>query len=105
MGTADTIVLEAIARLLLQVGRSEEALLRLGPLVARSDPSEKVLAGYFACLFRRGQFAQVREACRLFGGRIDPATLPDGLGEALRLWSADPADDFASRPVAGGIAT
>jgi polysaccharide biosynthesis protein PelE len=104
LGSADASVLEAITRLLLQVGRADEALLRLGPLVARSDPSANVLAGYFACLFRRGQFAQVREACRLFNGRLDPATLPEGLGEALRLWSGDAVDDFASRPVAGGMA-
>lgn len=104
MGPADVSVLEAIARLLLRVDRSEEALLRLGPLVARSDPSANVLTGYFACLFRRGQFGQMREACRLFSGRVDPATLPDELGEVLRLWSGDPVDDLASRQVAGSMA-
>jgi hypothetical protein len=103
MGPADAGVLEAIARLLLRVGRSEEARLRLGPLITGSHPSANVQAGYIACLFRHGQFAQVREPCRLLGGRIDLATLPDGIGEALRLWSGDAADDHAHRPVAAGL--
>jgi hypothetical protein len=97
---ADAAVVEAIARLLVQVGRSEEALLRLGPLIARSHPSAEAVAEYLECLFRRGNFAQVREACRLFSGRVDPTTLPDCLADALRLWSGDTADEL-HRPIAG----
>ncbi len=102
MCPAEAGVVEAMARLLLRVGRPEEALLRLEPLIARSYPSADALAEYFVCLFRRGHFAQVREACRLFRSRVDLTKLPDGVGEALRLWSGDVVDDVASTTIAVG---
>lgn len=83
----DPLVAEQAARLLLRLDRVTEAMLRLQPFVARPDPSPGVLASYLGCLFRRGQFARLREACREFGARIDPGSLPDSAGEALRLWS------------------
>jgi tetratricopeptide (TPR) repeat protein len=96
----DPLVAEIAARLLLRLGHVEEAMLRLQPLIAQSDPAAGALASYFSCLFRRGQFGRLREACREFGARIDAATLPDGLGEALRLWS----EEVATQAVPGNIA-
>jgi polysaccharide biosynthesis protein PelE len=87
MRPGDAFIAEITARLLLSLGRLNEAMLRLQPFVARPDPSPGALASYFSCLFRRGQFARLREVCREFGACIDPAALPDGVGEALRLWS------------------
>jgi hypothetical protein len=102
MGPGDPFVAEISARLLLRLGRIEEAMLRLQPLVAQSDPAAGALASYFSCLFRRGQFGRLREACREFGARINPAALPDGLGEALRLWSEGVAMQAAPSNVATG---
>jgi polysaccharide biosynthesis protein PelE len=96
----DQLVAESAARLLLRLDRTEEAMLRLQPLVTGSDPSAEALAGYFACLFRRGQFERLREACREFGDRIDLTALPNGVGEALRLWSGDAATKAISHTVA-----
>jgi polysaccharide biosynthesis protein PelE len=68
-----SVVAEPSARLLLRLGRAEEAMLRLQPLVARSDASPETLTGYLACLFRRGQFGHLREASRTPGvGRTSP---------------------------------
>jgi hypothetical protein len=98
----DPLVAESAARLLVRLDRTEEAMFRLQPLVAGPDPSPEALAGYFACLFRRGQFGRLREACREFGGRVDLAALPNGVGEALRLWSGG---DAAMRAMSRTVAT
>ncbi|MEA2790416.1 MAG: hypothetical protein QOG73_2822 [Acetobacteraceae bacterium] len=87
MRPGDPMVAEAVARLLLQLGRPEEALLQLQLLAARPDPSPGALAGYFSCLFRLGHFRRLRDASTMFGNRVELAFSQDGVGEALRLWS------------------
>ena len=71
MRPGDRVVAEAAARLLLRLGRPEEAMLRLQPLATRSDASPAALTGYFACLFRHGHFGRLRQACHLSGRHID----------------------------------
>jgi polysaccharide biosynthesis protein PelE len=87
MQPGDRVVAEAAARLLLRLGRPQEALLRLQPLATGSDASPGALIGYFACLFRHGHFARLRHACHLSGRHIDLTPLPNSIGEALRLWT------------------
>jgi hypothetical protein len=95
----DGMVAEAAARLLLRLGRPDQAMLWLKPLAVRSDASHEALAGYLTCLFHRKHFGRLREACRLSGRRTDHALLPNGVGEALRLWSGEAANQSAPRPV------
>ena len=83
----DHIVAEAVARLLLRLGRPEAALPRLRPFITRPGVSPETQAGYFACLFRLGRFAQLREACRHAEAEANLASLPIGLADARRLWS------------------
>ena len=71
MRPGDRVVAEAAARLLLRLGRPEEAMLRLQPLATESDASPAALTGYLACLFRHGHFARLRQACHLSGRHID----------------------------------
>jgi hypothetical protein len=98
----DCMVAEAVAQLLLRLGRTEEAMLRLQPLATRSDPTHEALTGYFTCLFHHGHFGRLREACRLSGRRTDPTLLPNNAGEALRLWSGDAARPATPRIVPAG---
>ena len=100
MRPGDSMVAETGARLLLRLGRPEEALVRLQPVIAQPDASPGALAAYFTCLFRCGHFERLREACRLLGGRINLVALPRGADEAVRLWSEDTAPQAAPYTVA-----
>jgi len=83
----DHIVAEAVARLLLRLGRPEAALPRLRPFITRPGVSPETQAGYFACLFRLGRFAQLREACRHAEAESNFASLPIDFADARRLWA------------------
>jgi polysaccharide biosynthesis protein PelE len=96
----DRLIAEAVARLLLRLGRPADAMLRLQSLAARSEASPEVLASYVVCLFRQGQFERLREVCRRSCRSIDLVAHPKGIGEAVRLWSDDAARQAAPRTVA-----
>jgi hypothetical protein len=82
---------EAIGRLLLQLGRVEQAARVLRLMVADGagggPPPHGALGHYLECLYRLRRFAELREVCRRFAQDLEDPAVPDEIREAARLWA------------------
>lgn len=82
-------VLHARIRLLVRLGREDEAIEALAPLVARDAVPAGTMTWYVECLFKRGRYTALRETCQFV--ERQPAALI-GLSApcraAVALWSS-----------------
>ncbi|WP_198374501.1 hypothetical protein [Neoroseomonas rubea] len=78
----------AAARLLLRLGRAEEAVRLLAPAAEADQATPGLVAVYLEGLFRLRRFVDLREFC-LRLREAGSARLPDRVEEALTLWTED----------------
>ena len=83
-------VKHAEIRLLVRLGRDDEAEQAIAPLLADERAPAETLTWYVEGLFKRGRFGPLRDACRLLQGRPQAlAQLPQTCRDAVRLWAGD----------------
>ncbi|MBP0465230.1 hypothetical protein J5Y09_14995 [Roseomonas sp. PWR1] len=92
-GPARTDATAAAGRLLLRLGRAEEAVRLLAPAAEEDQASPSLVAAYLEGLFRLHRYVDLREFC-LRLREAGAARLPDQVEEALSLWTED-----ASQPM------
>lgn len=84
----DAGLAKAIGRLLLRLDRSEEAVIRLAPLVIRGSASMEVLAWYVESLYRSHHFAALRQTCERYKNELVQAIELSGeFREVVILWA------------------
>ena len=89
-------VKHAKIRLLVRLGRDDEAEQAIAPLLADGCAPAETLTWYFEGLFKRQHFGPLRDACRLLQARPEAlALLPQACRDAVRLWASDVADGVA----------
>ncbi len=78
----------AAGRLLLRLGRPDQAERLLAPVATSGQATPEVVAPYLEALFRLRRFVDLRQLC--IGLRdAGSAGLPEGVEEALALWTED----------------
>ena len=84
-------IADAIGRLLLQLGRVEQAARVLRLMVAdgagSGPPPHGALGHYLECLYRLRRYAELREVCRRFAEDLKNPAVSDEIREAARLWA------------------
>jgi len=85
----DSRFAELASRILLGLGRPEEAVNLLQPLINRRTPSCEMLLGLSESLFALGRFDELRQVCRQYKPYMVANNLPVKAREAVHLWSAD----------------
>ena len=86
-GVQDPSIVESSARLLIELGRADEAVIRLEAWIAKAR-STGLLARYVEALFALRRYEQMRKVCTCFINELSTADLPDGVREAIGLWAA-----------------
>jgi hypothetical protein len=86
-GVQDHSIAESSARLLIELGRADEAVIRLEAWIAKVR-STGLLARYVEALFVLRRYEQMREVCTRFTDELSTADLPDSVREAISLWAA-----------------
>lgn len=88
--------LAAAARLLLRLGRAEEAHRLLAPAMKAEDEAPALLPPYLESLFRLHRHVELRGFARALD-ETRLALLPDAVREALSLWRAEPMPALPGR--------
>ena len=86
-GVQDPSIVESLARLLIELGRADEAVIRLEAWIAKAR-STGLLARYIEGLFALRRYDQMRKVCIGFVDELSTADLPDGVRESISLWAA-----------------
>src|SRR5882762_530040 len=86
-GVQDPSIVESSARLLIELGRADEAVIRLEAWIAKPR-STALLARYVEGLFALRRYEQMRKVCICFIDELWTADLPDRVREAISLWAA-----------------
>ncbi|QIG94448.1 MULTISPECIES: tetratricopeptide repeat protein [unclassified Bradyrhizobium] len=86
-GVQNPSIVESLARLLIELGRADEAVIRLEAWLAKAR-STRLLARYIEGLFALRRYDQIRKVCIGFVDELSTADLPDGVRESISLWSA-----------------
>jgi len=86
---ADSRFAVLASRILLRLGRPEEALSLLRPKIAHDNPPCDVLIGIVESLFSLDRFDELRQVCRQHQPRLMAESLPVKVRAAVNLWGAD----------------
>lgn len=78
----------AAGRLLLRLGRPDEAERMLAPIATGDQATPDLVAPYLEALFRLRRFVDLRQLCLRLRD-AGSAGLPEGVEEALALWTED----------------
>ncbi|WP_460451289.1 hypothetical protein [Alsobacter sp. SYSU BS001988] len=78
-------IAEAAGRLLVQLGRCQDAVAQLDPWL--KQPSPGLIACYVEALFELKRYDGVRRACAQFGALLGPQDMPARIRDALAAWS------------------
>lgn len=94
----DTRIAESVIRLLMKLGREDEAIGLFRPVMETEEPSPRLASWYLECLFRRRRFGELRRYSQQLALRAptDVTMLSDRSLHAMRLWGSEGA---AAAPV------
>jgi hypothetical protein len=82
-------VLHARIRLLVRLGRDDEAVAALAPLVAGGNAPEATLTWYVECLFKKQDYDALRDTCRFLQNQPGAfAQLSERCRDTVSLWAA-----------------
>jgi hypothetical protein len=77
------------SRILLRLGRPEEAVTLLQSLIIHRTPSCEMLIGLLGSLFVLGRYEELRQVCRQHQPHLLTSTIPVKTREAVHLWGAN----------------